>query len=258
MADDHLANLEWDLIPASPQPAHMHMALDEVLLGRVIDGARRPAIRFWEWIESALVIGSHQSVSNEVDLPAASKLGFAVTRRMSGGGTMLCEPGRTITYSMYLPGAAVEGMSFRQSYAALDAWAVRAFKALGVPASYREINDIISPRGKIAGAAQARRRGFVLHHTTIAHSMDVELLPRLIRIGRERMSERGVRSADKPVSPVSWFTSLSCEETTRHMERFFCEEFNARETALATDELEAARALVAEKYGTPAWVNRLP
>ena len=44
-------------------------------------------------------------------------------------------------------GAAVEGMSFRQSYAALDAWAVRAFKALGVPASYREINDIISPRG---------------------------------------------------------------------------------------------------------------
>ena len=258
MANDHLTNLEWDLIPASPQPAHMHMALDEVLLGRVIDGARRPAIRFWEWIEPALVIGSHQSVSNEVDLAAASRLRFSVTRRMSGGGTMLCEPRRTITYSMYVPGAAVEGMSFRQSYAALDAWAVRAFNALGVPASYREINDIISPRGKIAGAAQARRRGFVLHHTTIAHSMDVELLPRLIRIGRERISERGVRSADKPVSPLSWFTSLSCEETTSHMERYFGGEFSARTNELSDDELEAARVLVSEKYGTPAWVNRLP
>jgi lipoate-protein ligase A len=256
--DDHLTNLDWDLIQASAHGAHMHMALDEVLLSRVIDGARRPTIRFWEWIESALVIGSHQSVSNEVDLPAARRLGFTVTRRMSGGGTMLCESGRTITFSMYLPGAAVEGLSFRQSYAALDAWAVRAFNALGVPASYREINDIISPRGKIAGAAQARRRGFVLHHTTIAHSMDVGLLPRLIRIGRERVTERGVRSAEKPVSPLSWFTSLSCEETTSHMESFFTQEFSAHASAISDDEVEAARVLVAEKYAKPAWVNRLP
>jgi lipoate-protein ligase A len=255
---DHLTNLDWDLIPAAAQTAHMHMALDEVLLGRVIEGARPPAIRFWEWTEAALVIGSHQSVSNEVDLPAARRLGFSVTRRMSGGGTMLCEPGRTITYSMYLPGAAVEGLSFRQSYAALDAWAVRAFNALGVPASYREINDIISPRGKIAGAAQARRRGFVLHHTTIAHSMDVELLPRLIRIGRDRVSERGVRSAEKPVSPLSWFTSLSCQESMRHLERFFAQEFSVHASALTAGEVQAAQALVTEKYGTPAWVSRLP
>ena len=258
MPDDHLTNLDWDLIPASVQTAHMHMALDEVLLGRVIAGARRPAIRFWEWNESALVIGSHQAVSNEVDLPAATRLGFSVTRRMSGGGTMLCEPQKTITYSMYVPGTSVEGLSFRQSYKALDAWAVRAFNALGVPASYREINDIISPRGKIAGAAQARRKGFVLHHTTIAHSMDVELLPRLIRIGRDRVSERGVRSAEKPVSPLSWFTSLSCDETTRHLERAFATEFTTQASDLSVDEIESARMLVAEKYGTSAWVNRLP
>ena len=78
----------------------MHMALDEVLLGRVAAGARRPAIRFWEWDESALVIGSHQSVSNEVDLPAAEGLGFSVTRRLSGEGTMLREPGKTSTYTL--------------------------------------------------------------------------------------------------------------------------------------------------------------
>jgi lipoate-protein ligase A len=236
----------------------MHMALDEVLLGRVSTGARGPIVRFWEWTEPALVIGSHQSVANEVDLTAAHRLGFTVTRRMSGGGTMLCEPARTITYSLYLPASAVQGMSFRQSYAALDAWAVRAFNALGVPATYREINDIISPSGKIGGAAQARRRGFVLHHTSIAHSMDVELLPLLIRLGRERVSERGTRSADKAVSPLSWFTSLSCAETTRHLERFFCEEFSAGTSDLSADERRAAAELVEEKYATPAWVNRLP
>jgi len=258
MSADRLSELEWDLIEYSPQSPHMHMALDEVLLQRVIAGSRRPTVRFWEWTKPALVIGSHQSVVNEVDAVAARELGFTVTRRMSGGGTMLCEPARTITYSLYIPATVVAGLSFRQSYAALDAWAVRSFVALGVPASYREINDIISPRGKIAGAAQARRRGFVLHHTTIAHSMEPDLLSRLIRIGRDRLSDRGVRSADKAVSPLSWFTVLSCPEVAKHMEQSFASEFQARVSELTRHELEAARELEASKYATAAWIERLP
>jgi lipoate-protein ligase A len=236
----------------------MHMALDEVLLEQVIAGARRPTLRIWEWTEPALVIGSHQSVLNEVDGVAARQLGFVVTRRMSGGGTMLCEPGRTITYSLYVPDSVVAGISFRKSYALLDAWAVRAFVELGIPAGYREINDIISPRGKIGGAAQARRRRFVLHHTTIAHSMDVELLPRLIRVGRPSLATAGVRSADKPVSPLSWFTPLSCAEVAAHLGRHFTQEFQARKSEVSAAERDAAYRLVATKYSTPEWVNRLP
>ncbi len=258
MAADSLQDGEWDVIPYSPHPAHIHMALDEVLFEQVIHGRRRPTMRLWRWVERALVIGSHQSVRNEIDVRAAKTLGFIVTRRMSGGGTMLCEPGRTITYSMYLPESMVSGISFRKSYALLDGWAVRAFDALGIPASYREINDIISPRGKIAGAAQARRRGFVLHHTTIAHSMDVELLPRLIRIGRARLAERGVRSAGKAVSPLSWFTELSSDEVAAHLQAFFVGEFHAEESAVTHEELEAASQLVASKYSEASWINRLP
>ena len=234
------------------------MALDEVLLERVISGHRPPTMRIWEWIEPALVIGSHQSVLNEIDVPAADGLGFVVTRRMSGGGTMLCEAGRTITYSLYLPESLVADVSFRKSYQLLDDWAVKAFVELGVPASYREINDIISPRGKIGGAAQARRRGHVLHHTTIAHAMDATLLPRLIRIGRDRIVERGVRSAEKPVSPLSWFTSLSCAEVTQRLHAYFAREFHTGSSELADDELDAALGLVASKYSTQAWINRLP
>ena len=253
-----MIELDSELIPSSAHAAHMHMALDEVLLNEVIAGRRRPAVRFWSWIERALVIGSHQSVMNEIDLAAAHRLGFTVTRRMSGGGTMICEPDRTITYSMYLPAGAVAELSFRQSYAALDAWAVQSFVALGVPASYREINDIISPRGKIAGAAQARRRGFVLHHTTIAHQMDVAIVDQLIRLGRDRLSERGVRSAEKEVSPLAWFTTLGCAEVARHMEGSFRATFGAADSGLTAAELTAADQLVRDKYSTAAWIDRIP
>jgi lipoate---protein ligase len=255
---DPLRDVEWDLITSSPHPPHMHMALDEVLLESVISGRRRPTLRLWEWVEPALVIGSHQSVANEVDGLAALELGFTITRRMSGGGTMLCEPDRTITYSLYVPESVVSGITFRKSYAMLDGWAVRAFNEMGVPAGYREINDIISPRGKIAGAAQARRRGFVLHHTTIAHAMDVELVPRLIRLGRPNLTEVGVRSADKQVSPLSWFTSLTCRQVARNLEAHFSGEMHARPSLLAPEELEAARRLVSTKYSTRSWIERLP
>jgi len=159
---------------------------------------------------------------------------------------------------MYVPESAVAGISFRKSYALLDDWAVQALVGLGVPASYREINDIISPRGKIAGAAQARRRGHVLHHTTIAHSMDVTLVPRLIRIGREAVADQGVRSADKAVSPLEWFTAASCAHVARHLRDCFTRTFGADEGELSAGELDAARALATAKYSTSAWVNRLP
>jgi lipoate-protein ligase A len=255
---DRLHDSEWEVIPPTPFGAHMHMALDEILLEQVIAGTRPPTMRLWTWVERALVIGSHQSVSNEVDQNAAQDLGFVVTRRMSGGGTMLCEPDRTITYSLYLPESMVAGVSFRKSYALLDDWAVRAFNGMGVPASYREINDIVSPRGKIAGAAQARRRGFVLHHTTIAHTMDVDLLPRVIRIGRDRVVEKGVRSAEKAVSPLSLFTRLSCDDVARNLGEYFMREFASRETQPAQAELASATRLMENKYATREWINRLP
>src|SRR5260370_18255048 len=84
MSADRLAQLGWDLIPYTPHSAHMHMAVDDVLLQRVIAGGRRPTVRFWDWIEPALVIASHHLVVNGDDFLAAQARGFTLNRRMSG------------------------------------------------------------------------------------------------------------------------------------------------------------------------------
>jgi lipoate-protein ligase A len=227
------------------------------VLDRVVAGRRGPTLRFWEWAEPALVLGSHQVLANEVDRLAAAELGFVVARRMSGGGTMIVEPGRSITYSVYAPESVVAGLSFVDSFARLDAWAVECLRGLGVPAGYRPINDIVSPEGKIGGAAQARRRGFVLHHTAIAHAMDTAIVARLIRIGRERVSSRGVRSAEKAVSPLDRWLALDRDAVVAALAGCFVERHRALPGALDAGELEAARALAASKYATPGWVDRI-
>jgi len=244
----------WPVLPPLALPAVEHLALDEVLLDAVAAGERGPCVRFWRWTQKALVLGSHQSVRNEVDPGVAAELGFAVVRRMSGGGTMVCEPGGTLTYSLYLPDSCVRGLSFVESFRALDAWVVAALVELGVPASYRPLNDIVSPSGKIAGAAQARRRGAVLHHTTMAFATDPAIVPRLIRIGRPTLEARGPRSAQKVVTPLSMFTSLGLEA----VETALMGAAGGPPGAATEPELAAARELAAAKYATPAWVARFP
>src|SRR5262249_9819339 len=166
---------------------------------QVAAGLRPPTLRFWGWASQAVVIGRFQSVRNEVDLEAAGEMGVEVVRRMSGGGAMFVQPGRTITYSLYLPPALVDGLSIRDSYELCDRWVVEAFRALGVNAWYIPLNDITSPEGKIGGAAQARRPNVILHHTTIAYEMSSAEMMRVLRLGRERISNKGTPSAAKQV-----------------------------------------------------------
>src|SRR5207302_7989127 len=119
-----LESLRWEVVRPEPLPADLQMALDEVLLERLADGRRGPTLRLWEWQDRALVLGSNQVLGNEVDLEAAAKLGFLLSRRMSGGGTMIVEAGRTISYSLYTPQTLVAGMTFVESFAFFDRWAV--------------------------------------------------------------------------------------------------------------------------------------
>jgi lipoate---protein ligase len=240
-----------------PLPVHVQLALEEVLGERVSAGRRWPTLRFWEWSQRGLVLGSHQVLANEVDPEAAAELGFTVGRRMSGGGTMIVEPGRTITYSLYAPVSLVAGLSFVESFAVLDAWAVGCLRGLGVPAAYRPINDIVSPEGKIGGAAQARRRGIVVHHTAIAYAMDTSIVRRLIRIGRPDVSPLGVRSAERDVSPLTRWLELSRDEVVGALAGCFTGHHPSEPACLGEDELSAATSLAERKYATREWIDRL-
>ena len=248
----------WQLIAGDAFDPAMQMALDEVLTRRVGASARPPTLRFWEWSAPAVVIGRFQSLRNEVDLEEAERLGITVVRRITGGGAMLTEPGKVITYSIYAPPELVADLSFQESYAFLDAWVVEALRALGVDAWYQPINDITSAQGKIGGAAQARRFGAGLHHTTMAYDIDPAKVPRVIRIGREKLSDKGIPSAERRVAPLRQQIDLPREAIQEHLIRTFAERHGLEEGALTRDELEEARELVRTKYASWEWTAILP
>ena len=149
----------------------------------------------------------------------------------------------------------MEGLSLRQSFEVCDAWVVSALRQLGIDCFYRPVNDIACAAGKIGGAAQARRRGIVLHHTTLAYAMDSNEMLSVLRIGREKLREKGVASAAKTVAPLNLQTSLERGAIAERLLETFRIRYGGTVGGLSTGEVAAAERLVETKYGTAEWTE---
>jgi lipoate-protein ligase A len=255
---DRWRDYEWELIRAEPRSPNMNLALDEVLTSAVGRGDRKPTIRFWGWDRRAVILGRFQSVKNEVNIEAAAEQGIEIVRRISGGGAMLVDPAGAITWSIYAPESLIRGLSFAESYAFFDAWAIQALRSLGLEAWYAPLNDITASGGKIGGAAQARRWNAVLHHVTMAYEMNGDLLNQVLRVGKEKLSDKGIQSAAKRVGPLRQQTDLPREALIEHFITTFGTQAPLTEGSLSPGELSAAESLIESRFATDEWVNFLP
>jgi lipoate-protein ligase A len=171
---------------------------------------------------------------------------------------MFIEPEGTITYSIFAPEEMVAGMSFPESYAFFDSWVIDALRELGVEAWYQPLNDITSTGGKIGGAAQARRGGAVLHHTTMAYQMNTSLMSKILRVGKEKLSDKGVKSADKRVGPLRQQTDLDRDVIIHHLIGHFRARFGLVDDQVTDSEYAEAKRLITDRFSTPEWIYFLP
>ena len=132
---------------------------------------------------------------------------------------------------------------------------------MGVNAFYEPINDITSDKGKIGGAAQKRLAaggGVILHHDTMSYDIDADKMLEVLRVGKAKISDKGIRSAKKRVDPLRSQTGMPREEVIDTMIDAFQKTTGAQLGEVTPDEVERARALVAEKFGTEEWTHRVP
>ena len=265
---------------AAPLPPSRQMACDEALAELMASGRlRRPVLRFWGWRSPAVVLGAFQSVSNEVDVPAARRRGVRVVRRATGGGTMLSRPRETITWSMVAPGAFVEGLTAEQAYALCDSWVFDGLRHLGIEAVHEPVNDIASRWGKIGGSAakrlpggRTRRGGVLLHHSMLSYEADAHALDGVLRVNREKFVDKAVRSSGERVASIRSVALRSASLQGDGMPRIplktdvensmlealrrwaVIEPMPAQQRAVAAS---AARRLDREQFGTRKWTWRI-
>ncbi len=249
----------WDVIYPRTFSMAMNIALDETLLKQVESGQRGSTVRFWDWgTESNALLGVFQSVKNEVNVEALQRRGMTLVRRMTGGGTMLMDGDNTITYSLVAPLSLVDGLTYGDAYEYIDRWVIVGLQHLGVNAWYVPLNDITSDKGKLGGAAQKRTHKAFVHHICLCYDIDGEKLNDVLRVGKVKLADKGIRSANKRVDPLSRQTGLPRKEIIDSLIQTFVSRYDARRSELSEEEITQATQLVAEKYGNDAWTYRLP
>ena len=150
------------------------------------------------------------------------------------------------------------GMSFQEAYAHMDAWVIQALAGMGIEAWYQPLNDITSASGKIAGAAQARRGNAVLHHVTMAYDIDATKMLEVLRIGREKLSDKGTTSAQKRVDPLRSQTGLARVQVIAHLIDMFRQQYGLADDTLRPEELDLANALAIGKFAGDEWIGVVP
>jgi lipoate-protein ligase A len=88
--------------------------------------------------------------------------------------------------------------------------------------------------------------------------MNLPLMVEVLRTGKEKLSDKGVTSADKRVAPLRLQTNLPREAIIEHMVQHFRRRFGLEEDALDPDEIAEAEERVRERFSTPAWTHYLP
>jgi lipoate-protein ligase A len=83
-------------------------------------------------------------------------------------------------------------------------------------------------------------------------------MTQVIRIGREKISDKGIRSAVKRVDPMRSQTGMTRSAIIDSLLQSFRDGHRTRESSYTEAELAAARELVTTKFGTYEWTHRVP
>lgn len=255
--------MKWRVIKDGEYSEAMHQALDQVLIEKMNNSVNskdsdeiRPTLRFWHRPHTSIPMGRFQSYHDEVEHEFIQDNDIEVVRRITGGGAMFSEPGKVITYSIYIPKEYVND-DIEKSYRELDNFAVEALKDLGVDARYVPLNDIEHPDGKLGGAAQIRKQNAVLHHTMMSYDLNTRRMLKALRIGKEKVSDKAIESAEKRVARISDHIDHTREEVIDALIDKFTEGKNWEEGSLTPEEFKEAEKLAEKKFSSKEWNQKL-
>ena len=239
--------LIFDLAAAAPA---LGLALDEVLFESVREGGEG-VTRLWV-NERSVIIGRSQGIAAEVDLARARTEGIPVLRRISGGGAVYHYPGNLNVSVM--PGPEARPGSVRDVFLRLgDAIRVGlASLSLDIDVSG---NRLLLAGRKLGGAAQARRGGCVLYHTTLLVRPADRPIGRLLMAHRQDYHASGVSSRPEETTTLAEALGrpLSTEEAVNAVVTGLANGFELARDTVTKLESERARSLADIKYGSLAW-----
>lgn len=232
-------------------PARRNLALTEALLqggGELLRLQRFPR---------CALIGAHQNLAAELDLPWCAAHNVEIARRMTGGGAITMEPGilgwELILHRRRLPA----GLS--EATALLCRAAAAGLATLGVAAEFRPRNDIVVDGRKLGGTGGYFDADRLLFQGTVLIDPDLAFMAQALRLPRGKLSRAQTPSLAQRTTSLAreLGRTITADEGAHAIAAGFAE---ALSRTLSPDEIhdhewQAATTLHDHHIGTDAFVH---
>jgi lipoate-protein ligase A len=258
----------WRLLVTEPADGATNMAVDEALWRGRQAGTSPPTLRFFAWAPPTVSLGYGQPLDASVDVAACRRLGVGLVRRPTGGSAIYHDgPERELTYSVTATADDLGGISdLMGTYRWIALALRRGLRELGAPAEVVAVPETEGPAPafcfartgrweievggrKLVGSAQRRQGAYFLQHGSVLLGVDAPRLRVLFPTTPDPLAAMTTLDA-----ALGWRPKF--DEVAAALRRGFEEEHGLvlEPGALDLQERAQAERLVADKYGTEAWL----
>lgn len=227
----------------------INLAIEEYLL-KNMDVEKDPFLLFYI-NEPSIIIGKNQNTAEEINTDYVDSNGIHVVRRLSGGGAVYHDLGN-LNYSFI---TVDDGESFR-NFRKFTEPVVMALNSLGVNAELSGRNDLMAEGRKVSGNAQFSTRGRMFSHGTLLFDTDVEEVVSALKVSKEKIESKGIKSIRSRVANISEFLEQSMTITefrSAILHSIFDGEENVKLWDLTDADWEGIHEISRERYGNWDW-----
>ncbi|CAG0942542.1 lipoate---protein ligase [Anaerolineae bacterium] len=200
-------------------------------------------------------IGYHQELEKEVDVEYCCAHGLPIYRREVGGGAVYLDRDQVFVQWVFHRGALPVDLGER--FALYVKPIVETYQALGIPATYRPLNDIHVQGKKIGGTGAAQIGIAEVVVGSFMFDFNFDLMARVLKVSSEKMRDKIYQSLNDYMTTMTRQLGRAPErEAVLQIYREKVETILGREMIygeLTTRELQVAEQLDAQ-FGTDEWL----
>ncbi len=204
-------------------------------------------------------IGYFQNVEQEVDVAFCRENDIPIFRREVGGGAVYLD-GEQLFYQLVIrrdnPLAPASKDAFYRKFLQAP---IEVYRALGIPAEYKPVNDIIANGRKVSGNGVAEIGEYIVFVGNLIVDFDYEMMTRVLRVPDEKFRDKVYKTLHDNLSTVKreLGSAPPHEELWDLLAEKFAEVLGPLEVQTAVDDAWRAKAdELAAQFLTDEWLYR--